>query len=103
MSHQQRSKNHSAEIKLNDRIEQFNQHEAFVTLKDHKVNFQNDSECSLINPAKSEIGIISEHYLELINNKISEKKHKLTNGAIINPLWNSLKQSTVRVKFVYKI
>ena len=29
----------AAELKLDDRIEQFNQREAFVTLKDHKVNF----------------------------------------------------------------
>ena len=44
-----------------------------MTLKDHKVNFQNDPKCRLINPAKSEIGIISKHYLELINSKIREK------------------------------
>ena len=63
----------ASELKLDDRIEQFNQREAFVTLKDHKANFQNDPKCRLINPAKSEIGIISKHYLELINNKIREK------------------------------
>ena len=63
----------AAELKLDNRIEQFNQHKVFVTRKDHKVNFQNDPKCRLINPAKSEIGIISKHYLELINNKIREK------------------------------
>ena len=63
----------AAELKLDDRIEQFNQREAFVALKDHKVNFQNDPKCGLINPAKSEIGIISKHYLELISSKIREK------------------------------
>ena len=63
----------AAELKLDDRIEQFNQRDAFVTLKAHKVNFQNDPKCRLINPAKSEIGIISKHYLELINNKIRER------------------------------
>ena len=63
----------ASELKLDDRIEQFNQREAFVTLKDHKANFQNDPKCRLINPAKSEIGIISKHYLELINNKIRGK------------------------------
>ena len=63
----------AAELKLDDRIEQFNQREVLVTLKDHKVNFQNDPECRLINPAKSEIGIISKDYVELINNKIREK------------------------------
>ena len=63
----------AAELKNDDRIEQYNQREAFVTLKDHKVNFQNDPKCRLINPAKLEIGIISKHYVELINNKIREK------------------------------
>ena len=48
----------AAELKLDDRIEQFNQREVFVTLKDHKLNFQNDPKCRLINPAKSEIGTI---------------------------------------------
>ena len=45
----------AAELKLGDRIEQFIQREAFVTLKHHKVNFQNDPKCRLINPAKLEI------------------------------------------------
>ena len=66
----------ASELKLDDRIEQFNQREVFVTLMDHKVNFQNDPKCRLIYPDKSEIRIISKHYLELINNKIREKSHK---------------------------
>ena len=37
------------ELKLNDRIEQFNQREAFVSLEDHKINFKNDPKCKLIN------------------------------------------------------
>ena len=44
-----------------------------MTLTDHKVSFQNDPKCRLINPSKSEIGVISKHYLELINSKIREK------------------------------
>ena len=47
----------AAELKLDDRIEEFNQHEAFATLKDHKVNFQNDPKFRFINPAKLEMGI----------------------------------------------
>ena len=60
----------ATELKLDDKTEQFNQREVFVTLKDHKVNFKNDPKCTLIKPAKWEIGIISKHYLEFINNKI---------------------------------
>ena len=31
------------------------------------------AKCRLINPTKSEIGIISKHYLKLVKNEISEK------------------------------
>jgi hypothetical protein len=41
-----------------------------VTLKDHKPNFTNSPTCRLINPSKSEIGIVSKQILERINNKI---------------------------------
>ena len=58
------------QLHLDDRAEQFNQREAFVTLKDHKENFQNNPKCRLLNTAKSEIGIISKHYIEKINSNI---------------------------------
>ena len=38
-----------------------------MTLKDHKDNFQNSPKSRLINPAKSEIGIVSKRYIEEIN------------------------------------
>ena len=61
------------DLQLDDRIEQFSQREAFITLKDHKENFQNNTKCRLINSAKSEIEIISKHYIETIKNTICEK------------------------------
>ena len=57
-------------LKLDDRIEQFSKRKAFVTLKDHKPNFPNNPKCRLINPAKSEIGIISKIQLDKINSII---------------------------------
>ena len=54
------------QLHLDDRVEQFNQHESFVTLKDHKENFQNNPK----SPAKSEIDIISKHYIEKTNSNI---------------------------------
>ena len=57
-------------LHLDDKVEQFNRREAFVTLKDHKENFQKNPKCQLLNPAKSEIGIISKHYIEKINKNI---------------------------------
>ena len=42
----------------------------FVTLKDHKENFQNHPTTRLINPAKNELGRISKVILEDINKRI---------------------------------
>ena len=57
-------------LHLDDRVEQFNQRESFVTLKDHKENFQNNPKCRLLYPTKSEIGITSKYYIEKINENI---------------------------------
>ena len=57
-------------LHLDDRVEQFNQREAFITLKDHKENFQSNPKRRLLNPAKSEINIISKLYIEKINKNI---------------------------------
>jgi hypothetical protein len=43
-------------INLADRINTTAQKEAFLTLKYHKPNFDNNPTCRLINPSKSEIG-----------------------------------------------
>lgn len=45
---------------------------AFVTLKDLKDNFSNRPQCRLINPVKSEIGIVSKHVLDRINRDVIE-------------------------------
>ena len=57
-------------LKLADRINRTAENEAFITLKDHKPNFRNKPTCRLINPSKSEIGIISKQKLESINDKV---------------------------------
>ena len=44
--------------------------DAFITLKDHKPDFINNPTGRLINPTKSEIGIISKHILDNINEEI---------------------------------
>ena len=44
--------------------------EAFITLKDHKENFENKPTCRLINPSKPEIGRISKQILEERNRKL---------------------------------
>ena len=39
-----------------ERIDRFPKSNAFITLKDHKENFQSNPKCRLINLAKSEMG-----------------------------------------------
>ena len=43
-------------LNISDRINQIAKKAAFVTLKDHKENFESRLKCRLINPTKSEIG-----------------------------------------------
>ena len=60
-------------LELSDRIEVIANKEAYITLKDHKPNFENNPKCRLINPAKSNIGRISKIELQEINSEIREK------------------------------
>ena len=71
------AKNITKDLRIADRVESIAHNNAFITLKDHKDNFQNQPKCRLINPAKTEIGIISKHYLQEINNTIRQQT-KLT-------------------------
>ena len=47
--------------------------ESFLTLKDHKDNFENNLPCRLINAAKSEMGRVSKQILDDINVKFNRK------------------------------
>jgi len=58
------------DLKLDDCIEVSASKDAFITLKDHKADFANNPTRRLINPSKSEIGIISKHILDNINKEI---------------------------------
>ncbi|KAK3745372.1 hypothetical protein QZH41_001400 [Actinostola sp. cb2023] len=56
-----REAKHIAEkFKIDDRVEKLAEKEAFITLKDHKPNFENKPTCRLISPTKSELGHISK-------------------------------------------
>ena len=57
-------------LKLHDRIQQFQETEAFILVKDHKEGFPNSPSFRLINPSKSEIGKISKHILDKINKSL---------------------------------
>ena len=55
---------------LANRIDTLAPKNCFVTLKDHKPNFQCNPTGRLINPSKSEIGVIRKHLLQRINSNI---------------------------------
>ena len=57
-------------LKLDEKMEAYADRQAFITLKDHKDNFSNNPKCRLLNPAKSEMGIVSKHILQRINAEI---------------------------------
>ena len=60
---------------LDTKMEQFMEKDAYITLKDHKENFPNNTKCRLINPSKSQIGIVSKKYLEKIVAEVSASLH----------------------------
>ena len=51
-------------LKIGDKMEQHTSTPAFITLKDHKENFPTDIKYRLINPTKSNLGIVSKKLLE---------------------------------------
>ena len=55
---------------LDDRIKVSANRDSFVTMKDHKPDFMNNPTCRLINPSKSEIGLISKQIADNINKKV---------------------------------
>ena len=57
-------------LKIGDRTECMAKRQAFITLKDHKDNFENKPSCRLINPAKSDIGVVSKSIVDRINTSI---------------------------------
>lgn len=59
------------ELELSDRIETMAKRDAFITLKDHKPNFNNAPTCRLINPTKSEIGRVSKEILQSIGKSVA--------------------------------
>ena len=60
-------------LSIDDRVDIPGKSEAYITLKDHKQNFETKPSCRLINPNKTEIGKISKCILQKINKQIKSK------------------------------
>ena len=54
-------------------MECYSDQSAFITLKDHRANFKNNTKCRLINPSKIEVGLVSKHYINSIISVVAEK------------------------------
>ena len=65
----------AAKLNISDRIDQTSIKPAFITVKDHKEQFQTNTKCRLINPSKSEMGRVSKSILDRINTSIRTKLH----------------------------
>ena len=63
----------ASRLEIADRVEVMSQSLAFITIKDHKENFETDTKCRLINPAKSQIGILSRQILQRANKQLRSK------------------------------
>jgi hypothetical protein len=63
----------ATKLSLEDRIYKTSKRQAFVSLKDHKPNFQNKPTCRLLNPTKPELGKISQQILAKIVKVVREK------------------------------
>ena len=66
------AKNIAERYDIAERVDCFAKSNTFVTLKDHKENFQSNPKRRLINPAKSKIGKVSKFFIENINTKVRE-------------------------------
>ena len=60
-------------LDLSERVFATQKRQCFVTLKDHKPNFQNNPSCRLLNPCKPEIGRISKKILERVVSSVKRK------------------------------
>ena len=65
-------------------MECYASHPAFITIKNHKPNFQNNTKCRLINPMKNELGLVSKKDLEKIianvanTTKVNQRRNTTT-------------------------
>lgn len=62
---------------VHDRVKQLIRSECFIQLKDHKPNWEHKLPARLINPSKSDLGVMSKYILDKILKTIKSKKSYL--------------------------
>ena len=64
------ARNIATNLDIADRLDVIAEKDAYLTLKDHKENFPNKIPCRLINPAKTEMGLVSKNILDNLNRRV---------------------------------
>ena len=88
-------------LQLHDRMEKFTVRDAYITLKDHKPNFPSRISTRLINPAKTDLGIVSHRILQELNSEIvsQTKTNQWRSTKSVIGWFNRIK-STARTTFI---
>ena len=88
-------------LEIDDRVETMAKKQCYITIKDHKANFKDNTKCRLINPAKSQIGKISKKYLQDINDRIRkiENLQQWRNTATVIDWFKALKNKRL-IQFI---
>ena len=91
----------AAELDLEDRIFHTTPRDAYITLKDHKPDFQTRPSVRLINPTKPEIGRIAMQILDNLVKEIRSKSdlEQCTNTAEVIE-WFELVKQTPNLSFI---
>ena len=82
----------TSNLDISNRIDNYIQSDAFLTIKDHKQAFPSRVECRLINPAKSNIGIIIKKIIEeaVTEIKLQTKSNQFRNSSEVISWFQSI-------------
>ena len=77
-------------LEIDDRVNVLAKSEAFITLKDHKENFEKKFPCRLINPAKPQLGVVSKEILESVSEPLRSHVNLWKNTHAVNDWFNGI-------------
>ena len=79
--------------------------ESYVTVKEHKEDFPHKISCRLINPSKTDIGKISKHVLDKVNQKLLSvtEVNQLKNSHSVIEWFKNIRNKSNASIFVFDI
>ncbi len=60
-------------LKVDSKLDILAKRNAFITVKDHKPDYKTNPKCRLLNPAKTELGLVSKYTLSRVNAEVRTK------------------------------